>query len=851
MHGTRLGIALIVGLALVTSDARAQSGSQLPNPRLLTATPCGARAGSVVTVTVGGTDLEDPESLQFSHAGIRATPIIPPKPKAEPKKPPPPPTPVTQFQVQVNAQTPPGLYEVRLANRWGISNPRTFVVGDLGELPEKEPNDDVDKAQRVPLNTTVTGTIGSPTDVDYFVFSGKKGQRVLVVCLGQSIDSRLVPEIRVYDTQHHEIAIERGGHGTDTVADLVLPSDGDYHVRLCSYTYSEGSPEHFYRLSITTAPWIDAIHPCVVEPGKRTAITVYGRNLPGGILDPSAVVHGHVLERMTATVSPPTDAEARHRLGYHGHAGPGQAVVDGFEYRVRNAAGFSNSFLLGLAKAPVVLSTDQHATPATAQQVPVPCEVAGRILNRGQRDWYTFTANKGEALAIEVFCDRIGGAADMYFLLRNAASQQTIVEVDTHNEALTSNFKFYQVTEDPGTYLFTAPADGRYELLVGSRYATSAFGIRHYYRLRLTRPEPDFHLVIVPTADSRPDGGQLFRNGDQLYTVLAWRHDGWDGPIELSAQGLPKGVTCPPQTLAAGLRQTSLVVEAAPDAPAWTGTIVVQGTATIDGKKVVRTARPASITWPVQPGSGIPAVARLDRSLALAVREQAAFRVAAAFDKPSVVQGGTTMLTLKLTRSWPDFKGPLTLQLAPQEVIPNVAVNNGAAITVQPNQKELKVPVNVNPQAAPGTYNLVLRGTASIPFNKDPKAKQKPAINVMQPSAPAELVIVPKQVATVTLANANPTVKAGAQGDVVVRVARMYQYAGPFKVRLVLPKGTTGVAAADTTIPAGKNEAHLVLKIAPKTPPGPRARLVVQLTALLPGNISAVQEATVNVTVVK
>ncbi|HZU38894.1 MAG TPA: PPC domain-containing protein, partial [Gemmataceae bacterium] len=623
MRWKHLGTAVVVSMAFLAGRAGAQTDSQLPNPQLSTLMPCGGRAGSAVTVTFTGTDLEEPQALRFSHPGIQATPIVPPKPKADPKKPPPPQPPVTQFTVHIDPHTPPGFYDVRLVNRWGVSNPRTFVVGDLNEVAEKEPNDTEKQRQRVTLNTTVTGAIAAPTDVDYYVFAGKKGQRVLISCLASSIDSRLEPEIRLYDSNNKQLALARDYKGTDALADCILPADGDYTVRVCSFTYTEGSPEHFYRLSITTAPWIDAIHPCVVEPGKPTHVTVYGRNLPGGTLDPTVKVRGNVLERLSVTVTPPADPQARHHLTYSGNADPRMASLDAFEYRVRNGAGVSNPFLLALAHAPVVSATGKQNTPQTAQPVQIPCEVAGRVLTRNEGDWFSFTAHKGETIAIDVTSDRLGSQADMYFLLRNAANHQDIAEVDAHTEALTNNLKFYQATEDPGTYLFTVPADGRYELLIGSRYAGSVFGIRHYYCLRLTRPEPDFHLVVLPAADSRPDAGQLLQNGQQLFTVLAWRHDGWDGPINLSVDGLPQAVTCQPQMLAAGLRQTSLVLSAAPNAAAWTGDIHVKGTATINAKTITHEARPGGITWPVQPGSGIPAVARLDRSLALAVRDKA------------------------------------------------------------------------------------------------------------------------------------------------------------------------------------------------------------------------------------
>jgi lysophospholipase L1-like esterase len=53
----------------------------------------------------------------------------------------------------------------------------------------------------------------------------------------------------------------------------------------------------------------------VVEAGKTTSVTVYGRNLPGGKPDPSAVVEDRVLEKITVDVTAPADAYAIVTLG--------------------------------------------------------------------------------------------------------------------------------------------------------------------------------------------------------------------------------------------------------------------------------------------------------------------------------------------------------------------------------------------------------------------------------------------------------------------------------------------------------------------------------------------------------
>ena len=123
-----------------------------------------------------------------------------------------------------DADVPPGLYDLRLVGKWGVSNPRAFAVSDQIEVSEKEPNNDVAEAQKVEIGTVVSGVIANPTDVDYTVFAGKKGQRVLISCLGPSIDSRLGPELKVYDMSQREVASHRPLPQQDAVVDLTLPA---------------------------------------------------------------------------------------------------------------------------------------------------------------------------------------------------------------------------------------------------------------------------------------------------------------------------------------------------------------------------------------------------------------------------------------------------------------------------------------------------------------------------------------------------------------------------------------------------------------------------------------------------
>lgn len=852
LSALRRAVAVLLAAAglLLARPVQAQprADSNLPAPRLMTVMPPGGKIGSSVEVTFTGTDLEEPQQLLFSHPGIKAELLAEPQPPAKPDSKKKKPKrgkgkPITRrFKVTLAANVPLGIHDVRLVNKWGVSNPRAFVAGDLNEVLEKEANNDVEQAQRVAVNSTVNGAMANPTDVDYYVVAGKKGQRIVFSCLAASIDSRFHAGIEVYDGTGRQVASGRDYNGTDAVTDYTLPNDGDYYVRLFHFTHTAGGAEYFYRLRISTAPWIDAIFPCAVEAGKTTNATVYGRNLPGGKPVPSAVVEDRVLEKITVNITAPS--AGRQRPAFNGLVTPKMAGLDGFEYRLRNGSGSSNPFCIGLARAPLVRDNGNNDTPETAQQVPVPCEIAGHVEKLRDRDWYRFTAKKGDTYSIDVLSDRLGAPTYMYFMIKNDKS--ILKESDDNNDVISRTF--YARTEDPQTFRFTAPADGAYQLLVSSRLADTLAELRHYYRVRIAPPQPDFQLVALAGGEYRPAGMTVLAGGQEAFTLLAIRKDGFVGDIHVRVEGLPSGVTAAPQTVGGDLRESRLVLSAAKGAAAWTGEIKVVGTATIGGKKVTHTARSASMVWPVPNGQNIPTISRVDRNLMLAVRPGAPYSLAASLDKPALVQGDKGTLKVKLTRLAPDFKTPLTVRAIQSELPKGLRINNNQPITIAPNAADGKLPITVQPNVPPGAYTVVLYTQTQMPYNKDPKAKKKANTIVVLPSAPATLTILPKSLAKLSLSTTNVTVKMGKQAEVAVRVQRQFGYDGEFKVQVVLPSGAKGVQIGPTVIPAGKNEAKLIVKAGAK--PVNLRNLIVRATGMYQGHATT-HEVKLNVNVVK
>jgi hypothetical protein len=838
-----------------TVSAQPQLGNNLPSPRLMTISPLGGKVGTAVEVSWTGSDLEEPQALLFSHPNIKATPIVPPPPKPDPKDPKktPPPQPVTKFNVTIAADVSPGCYDVRFVNKWGVSNPRVFVVGDRNEVTEKEPNNDVDQAQKIDVGTTINGAVSAPTDVDYTVFAGKKGQRLLITCLCARLDSRLNPEMKLIDARDRQVGYCKPDIQDDAYLDAILPEDGDYYVRLCHFTYTAGNQEYFYRLTVAEAPQIDAVFPPMVEPGKDAQITLHGRNLPGGKPDPAAVVDGRTLERLTVTVKAPNDPLALQRLNYSGLVTPLMAGLDGFEYRLKGEKGISEPALLTYARAPVVIDNGKNDTPETAQPLNLPCEVAGRIEKPRDRDWYSFTAKKGEVYVIDVHSQRLGAPPDMFWRLFSVTEDKDkkvvrnqINEQEDSGENL--SFSLFTLSRDPAPFRFVVPADGKYELMLASHLGDSAADVRHVYRLQIAKEQPDFRLIVMPTDQFRPDACVVGQGGNENFHVYVFRQDGFKGEIELTMEGLPTGVTCKPQVVGYNQKQSLLVVSAAPNAPIFTGEVKVKGTALIGGQKVIREARPAAIVWPVQPLQNIPTVTRLSRQVMLAVRDKPPFTLTAGPDAVTVSHGDKATINFKLARHWPDNKAGIQVQPLPPELPPNLSFG---AVTLAPGKDDLPLVMNVAANVPPGKYNLVFRGFAPLPFNKDPNAKQKPNVNVVLPSTPVVLTVLPKQVASLTVNNANPGVQLGKQTELVVTVNRQFDYTGPFTVKLVLPPKVEGVIADEVTIPADQNQAKLVLRAVPNAAPGARPNISVIATAVINGNVTLNHETKINVNVVK
>lgn len=837
-----LAAFLAVGVCASATWAQGMMVPGSGSPRISHIMPMGGQAGTSFEFKVTGSDIKDVEGLHFNFPGVKVEVTTSGEETAITKKgKPAPPLNSQKFKVTLPAGAPVGVHDVRIVTKAGISNPRAFVISDHKDIIEEEPNDDVPKAQRLALNSTVNGVIGAPTDVDYYVFTGKKGQRIVCSALTSSIDSRLNAFVQIFAADGSYLGGNRNYAQDDALVDAVLPADGDYHVRICSFTYTQGGIDYFYRLTVTTAPWIDAVFPPVVQPGVPAEVTVYGRNLPGGKLDPTAIVNDRTLEKATITVKASNDPMSLQRLAFTGRVTPVGSMIDGFDQRVKNETGQSNPFLMTYANTPVVLDNGDNDAQDKAQQVPVPCMIAGRIEKKGDKDWYAFSAKKGQVLNIEAFAERLGAPMDVYFQIRNAQGT-LITEQDDTAEILSPTF--YTANADPVRYRFVAPADEVYYLLVTTRDAFTQYGPRHLYTVRITPEEPDFRLIAMPTSPIAPEGITVNQAGGAAFNVYVWRFGNFAGEITISGVDLPKGVGVKPQIISGSQKQAVVVVHAEADATWWAGGIKLVGTATAKGQKLTREVRSATITWPVVQ-AGTASITRIDRELALAVRNKAAYTLVADKTKINVTQGEKISIPVKLIGN-DNFKG--TVQVAviggpPGLVSQPVSLTPGQGGTVSLDGKGgMAFP--------PGNYTVFVRGQTQPINPKQPAPKGAPP-NIVQVSMPVSVTIVPKILGKLTIAPTNPKLSLGKDVEVTVRFARAYDLPLDLKVEVILPPTIKGVTTKNATIKSGEDEATVVFSAAPNATVGQTPQITVRATAMFNGEVPIVHEAKLTLSVAK
>jgi hypothetical protein len=679
--------------------------ADLPHIRLDRIFPLGGEAGTQVLLEIAGNDMEEVRALHFDDPGLKAVPVKP-----------------NQFLVTIAPGTRRGGHDVRAIGKYGISGARLFVVSQgLTEVSEREPNDIPDQAQTVPMNCAINGASDANGD-DFYRFRARKGERVTIDCQAFRLDSTLRGSMVLYTADGKELAQSKAYYDrTDPFLDFVAPADGEYILRLHDATFAGALP---YRLVISNLPQIENVFPPAVVPGEKTELTLLGRNLPGSGPAPEWVIQGQPLDRLVVGFTAPSDASLLQGFDSMSALSSASLNARGLQRWPPSLDNALNPMTLAFADAPLTREHEPNDTAATAQEIVLPTVVCGRFDKPGDADWYTFAAKAGESIRIDLLCERIGMPGDPFVLVTDAKGNE-ITSFDDHGINFNS---LAQNNRDPlGS--FTAPATGKYRLLVQDRYRQG--GARFVYALSIGKPAPDFYPVAfheTPVAPSCP----LVRRGGSAFCELCLNRRDFNGFVTVEAEGLPAGVSCPPIHISPQTEFTNIVFTAASDAAEWSGAIRLKAWAVIGGKRLERQVRWSQRRWNIDNIN----TSRVCREICLAVRPGAPYGLRMADGQISVAAGATGEAHVMADRLAPEFKGKI--QLNGLNLPPGFAV---PATEVAADKSEAKINVVVAESVPPGSYSIVLRGDAQVPFSKDPAVSSKPNVRVADPTVPLTVLI--------------------------------------------------------------------------------------------------------------
>ncbi|MFM9116183.1 MAG: PPC domain-containing protein, partial [Planctomycetota bacterium] len=700
------------------------SWAQLPSTSLTSLFPLGAKQGSQLEVTITGTDLDDAAQLLFSHPGIVATLKMGEANELQSA-----PRPVANtFVVKIAADVPPGMYESRVVSRFGVSNPRMFAVGAVEELIEAAGNTQIDKAMELPLGAVVSARADANAR-DFYKINLQAGQRVLVECWAERIDSRMDATLVLINAAGKEVARSRDQIGRDPLLDFTAPAAGPYVIAVYDFVYAGGA-EHFYRLSAHTRPYVDFVFPPSGLAGSNNSYTLFGRNLPNGQPAPGITIEGKPVQKLAVNIPLPGEDAAR-QTAPSGYSPPQSALID----RVSFAYPGANAVSVAIAKAPVVAEQEPNNLPSQAQKLTVPFELVGQFYPQRDVDWVQFDAKKGDIYSLDLISHRLGLESDPFMRVvkvgKNDKGEETMTDVAAVDDPGDRNTRigsdFDTSTDDP-SYRLAVPEDGTYRVLVRDQFGDGRQDPRNVYRLVVKPLQSDFGLVVVqslpapaPNQPNVPLGVPVLRRGGSTtFQLTLDRRDDFKGEVSVTVEGLPAGVTCPGAVLGGDVSTAPLVFSAAESAGPWAGSIRIVGKSNVGGKELVRVARVGAATWGTANRQNQPPKFRLTNDLVLAVldKETSPAFVQVGEDKVwETSLGGKVEIPVNLARRG-EYKEAVKLTAVglPAEIKPN-------EINLDPNTAAGKLEVAIsNQQTKPGTYTFQLRADTKMKMSRNPDA---------------------------------------------------------------------------------------------------------------------------------
>lgn len=479
-------IALLVGCAPL-----------LAQPVLERMQPRGAQRGGAVKIRLEGTRL-GPTPRLVSQAGFAATPLSSASAEGQSS------SSELVYLLEVDGDSAPGTYALRVETEEGISNALLFTVGEFPQVLENESNPDAasedpgndfpETAQSLEMPVTVEGRLQG-AERDIFRIQAVKGEQVVAEVAARRIGSAIDPHLELLDSSGKVVARNGDSHGIGVDARLTFEAkaDGEYLLAVRDERFS-AQAEDFYRLTVGGYRFADSVFPLGWTRGGKVDAEFFGGNLGEPIVS-----------QIDLGPTPRFSSETWVRV-------PGTPSL-----------------------VPFLLSDGRESLEAESEGVLEDGVVLnGRIAAPRERDRFKLAVEPGDQWAIELRSGELP-ASSLYGVLTIMAGDEILAVAGKHagdpnpyiitTTGVTSTYPFVNLTIPPGVSTITVIVE---DLL-------DRGGARFAYRLMARKQGPDFLLTINEPYVNIPMGGST------VVTVTAERR-GYNGPIELYLEDPPEGI---------------------------------------------------------------------------------------------------------------------------------------------------------------------------------------------------------------------------------------------------------------------------------------------------------------------
>ena len=747
----RTCIGLALAAALLALLADAAS------PSVTRHAPMGGQRGTEVELTLSGARLQAPSGLLFYRPGIEVRSIEPGAKTGE----------QVRARLALAPDCPLGEHPFRLRTASGLSAVRIFRVGPFPLAEEVEPNNAFEQPQAVALNVTVEGVVKNE-DVDYYAVEARKGDRLTAEIEGIRLGTAMFdPYVAILDAKRFErdVSDDTALLLQDSVASIVVPEDGRYLVQVRETSFA-GSDESRYRLHIGTYPRPRAVHPAGGAPGETVTVRYLGD--VAGPLEAAVPLPAQ---------EGPFDLYAQR----DGLSAPSPNLVRVFAgANVREA------------------EPNNERGQATASDAPPALAFDGLVGAPGDRDWYRFKATKGQELTIDVLARRLRSPLDPTLALHGPDGNKIADNDDA---------------EGPDSHLdFKPPADGEYTLVVTDHLG--AGGESFAYRVEIRPVAPTLALSVpVFKKDTQEYQAAAVPRGNRFAILLAAKRDNLSGALQAALDGLPAGVKAIVPDFVDGADQVPVLFEAAPDAPLAGALVDVRAKGKAGEREV-----PGRFAQTVElvrgnPNNTVYYKTTVDR-LALAVTEEAPFRLELDQPKAALPQAGSLRLRVKAERK-PGFDGVIAIKL----VHAPAGVSSSSDLSIPAGQSALEIALNAAGDAATRTTRIVVIGSAQVGGGELWVSSGYADLEVCAPWVRGKLLLA--------------TVQRGAPAEVVCGLEQLRPFEGPARLRLFgLPPKTS---AEEKTFTREAKEVVFQVKTEPDSPTGQHKSLFCSMDLQING----------------